>query len=64
MGILSIQERNLTILKHITEYPDAAQAMYAVRAGVAVGANKGHSKCLIEKGYVEILIGWPYGSKD
>lgn len=47
-------ERDLIILEHIEQNPDATQATLAAQLGVAVGTINWHLKRLIEKGYVKV----------
>lgn len=46
--------RDLTILEHIEQDPDATQASLADQLGVAVGTINWHLKRLISKGYVKV----------
>jgi len=52
--LLTETDRDLTLLEHIEEYPDATQATLASQLGVAVGTINWHLKRLIEKGYVKV----------
>lgn len=54
MAISSETDRDLTILEHIEQDPDATQASLALQLGVAVGTINWHLKRLIEKGYVKV----------
>ena len=45
--------RDLILLEHLEQNPDATQATLAVQLGVAVGTINWHLKRLIEKGYVK-----------
>ncbi len=47
-------ERDLIILEHIEQNPDATQATLAAQLGVAVRTINWHLKRLIEKGYVKV----------
>ena len=47
-------DRDLVILEHIEQDPDATQASLAAQLGVAVGTINWHLKRLIEKGYVKV----------
>jgi len=51
---LTENERDLSLLEHIEEYPDATQATLAAHLGVAVGTINWHLKRLIEKGYIKV----------
>ena len=53
MTVQSDTDRDLTILEHIEQDPDATQASLAAQLGVAVGTINWHLKRLIEKGYVK-----------
>lgn len=46
-------DRDLFLLEHIDQNPDATQASLAVQLGVAVGTINWHIKRLIAKGYVK-----------
>lgn len=46
--------RDLVILEHIEQDPDATQATLASQLGVAVGTINWHLKRLVEKGYVKV----------
>lgn len=50
----SNQERELDILEHIEQDPDATQATLAQQLGVAIGTVNWHLKRLVEKGYVKV----------
>ncbi len=52
--MLTENERDLSLLEHIEEYPDATQATLAAHLGVAVGTINWHLKRLIEKGYIKV----------
>jgi DNA-binding MarR family transcriptional regulator len=54
MTIKSNQERELDILEHIEQDPDATQASLAQQLGVAIGTVNWHLKRLVEKGYVKV----------
>lgn len=54
MTIQSDSDRDLTILEHIEQNPDATQASLAAQLGVAVGTVNWHLKRLVEKGYVKV----------
>jgi DNA-binding MarR family transcriptional regulator len=54
MTVQSDSDRDLTILEHIEQDPDATQASLASQLGVAVGTINWHLKRLIEKGYVKV----------
>lgn len=45
--------RDLILLEHLEQYPDATQASLALQLGVAVGTVNWHLKRLIAKGYVK-----------
>jgi DNA-binding MarR family transcriptional regulator len=45
--------RDLILLEHLEQDPDATQATLAVQLGVAIGTINWHLKRLIEKGYVK-----------
>ena len=45
--------RDLVLLEHLEQDPDATQATLAAQLGVAVGTINWHLKRLIEKGYVK-----------
>jgi DNA-binding MarR family transcriptional regulator len=53
MSIQSDTDRDLIILEHIEQDPDATQASLASKLGVAVGTINWHIKRLIEKGYLK-----------
>jgi DNA-binding MarR family transcriptional regulator len=46
-------ERDLFLLEHIEQNPDATQALLATQLGVAVGTINWHLKRLIAKGYLK-----------
>lgn len=46
-------DRDLILLEHLEEYPDATQATLAAQLGVAVGTINWHIKRLIAKGYIK-----------
>src|SRR5512138_541170 len=46
-------DRDLILLEHLEEYPDATQAILASQLGVAVGTINWHLKRLIAKGYIK-----------
>jgi DNA-binding MarR family transcriptional regulator len=54
MDQLPEQDRDLILLEHITQDPDATQATLATQLGVAVGTINWHLKRLIAKGYVKV----------
>jgi DNA-binding MarR family transcriptional regulator len=54
MTIQTDHDRDLTILEHIEQDPDATQASLASQLGVAVGTVNWHLKRLVEKGYVKV----------
>jgi len=54
MSLQPDTNRDLVILEHIEQNPDATQASLAVQLGVAVGTINWHLKRLIEKGYVKV----------
>jgi DNA-binding MarR family transcriptional regulator len=54
MSIQPETDRDLVILDHIEQDPDATQASLAAQLGVAVGTINWHIKRLIEKGYVKV----------
>src|SRR5512147_2739405 len=54
MSIQPETDRDLVILEHIEQDPDATQASLAAQLGVAVGTVNWHLKRLIEKGYVKV----------
>jgi DNA-binding MarR family transcriptional regulator len=54
MSLQPDTDRDLVILEHIEQNPDATQASLAVQLGVAVGTINWHLKRLIEKGYVKV----------
>ena len=53
MSVSTEQNRDLIILEHIEQDPDATQASLADKIGVAVGTVNWHLRRLIEKGYVK-----------
>jgi DNA-binding MarR family transcriptional regulator len=54
MTVQSDPDRDLTILEHIEQDPDATQASLAAQLGVAVGTVNWHLKRLVDKGYVKV----------
>lgn len=54
MSISSESDRDLVILEHIEQDPDATQASLAALLGVAVGTINWHLKRLVAKGYVKV----------
>ena len=54
MAIQTETDRDLVILDHIEQDPDASQANLAAQLGVAVGTINWHIKRLIDKGYVKV----------
>lgn len=52
--MLTETERDLILLDHIEQDPDATQATLAAQLDVAVGTINWHIKRLIEKGYVKV----------
>ena len=54
MAIQTETDRDLVILDHIEQDPDASQANLASQLGVAVGTINWHIKRLIDKGYVKV----------
>ena len=54
MAIQNETDRDLVILDHIEQDPDASQANLAAQLGVAVGTINWHIKRLIDKGYVKV----------
>jgi len=54
MPLSNESTRDLIILEHIEQDPDATQATLASRLGVAVGTVNWHLKRLITKGYVKV----------
>jgi len=46
-------DRDLVLLEHLEQNPDATQANLALQLGVAVGTINWHLKRLIEKGYIK-----------
>lgn len=54
MPLSNESTRDLIILEHIEQDPDATQATLAARLGVAVGTVNWHLKRLITKGYVKV----------
>ena len=53
MTIQSDSDRDLVLLEHLEQDPDATQASLASQLGVAVGTINWHLKRLIEKGYIK-----------
>jgi DNA-binding MarR family transcriptional regulator len=51
---LTDTDRDLVLLEHLEENPDATQASLAAQLGVAVGTINWHLKRLVEKGYVKV----------
>ena len=54
MEIIEETSRDLDLLNHITNDPDATQANLASQLGVAVGTVNWHLKRLVAKGYVKV----------
>ena len=54
MEILEETNRDLDLLNHISNDPDATQANLAAQLGVAVGTVNWHLKRLVAKGYVKV----------
>ncbi len=54
MGSSPDQDRDLILLEHIEQDPDATQASLAAQLGVAVGTVNWHLKRLVAKGYVKV----------
>ncbi|NMB89096.1 MAG: winged helix-turn-helix transcriptional regulator [Chloroflexi bacterium] len=54
MGLTPDHNRDLIILEHIEQDPDATQATLASQLGVAVGTVNWHLKRLISKGYIKV----------
>ncbi len=54
MGIIPDPARDLILLEHIEQNPDATQASLAAQVGVAVGTINWHLKRLVAKGYVKV----------
>ena len=50
---LADTDRDLILLEHLDQNPDATQACLAIQLGVAVGTINWHLKRLIAKGYVK-----------
>lgn len=50
---LAVTDRDLILLEHLDQNPDATQATLAGQLGVAVGTINWHIKRLIAKGYVK-----------
>ncbi len=51
---LADTDRDLILLEHIEQNPDATQASLAAQLGIAVGTVNWHIKRLIAKGYVKV----------
>ncbi len=51
---LTNTDRDLILLEHIEQNPDATQASLALQLGVAVGTINWHLKRLIAKGYIKV----------
>ncbi len=54
MGSSPDHDRDLILLEHIEQDPDATQATLAAQLGVAVGTINWHLKRLVAKGYVKV----------
>ena len=54
MGLIPDPARDLILLEHIEQNPDATQASLAAQVGVAVGTVNWHLKRLVAKGYVKV----------
>ncbi len=54
MGLIPDPARDLILLEHIEQNPDATQANLAAQVGVAVGTVNWHLKRLVAKGYVKV----------
>jgi DNA-binding MarR family transcriptional regulator len=54
MGLSPDPARDLILLEHIEQNPDATQASLAAQVGVAVGTVNWHLKRLVAKGYVKV----------
>ncbi len=54
MGSSPDHDRDLILLEHIEQDPDATQASLASQLGVAVGTVNWHLKRLVAKGYVKV----------
>ncbi len=54
MGLSAETDRDLILLEHIEQDPDATQASLASQLGIAVGTVNWHIKRLISKGYVKV----------
>jgi DNA-binding MarR family transcriptional regulator len=54
MGLMTETNRDLIILEHLEQDPDATQASLAEQAGVAVGTINWHIKRLVSKGYIKV----------
>ncbi|BCY16236.1 hypothetical protein hrd7_00850 [Leptolinea sp. HRD-7] len=54
MGLNPDPARDLILLEHIEQNPDATQASLAAQVGVAVGTVNWHLKRLVAKGYVKV----------
>ncbi len=53
MTLESDSDRDLVLLEHLEQDPDATQASLASQLGVAVGTVNWHLKRLIDKGYIK-----------
>jgi DNA-binding MarR family transcriptional regulator len=53
MTVDSDSDRDLVLLEHLEQDPDATQASLASQLGVAVGTINWHLKRLIDKGYIK-----------
>jgi DNA-binding MarR family transcriptional regulator len=54
MGLIPDPNRDLKLLEHIEQNPNATQANLASQVGVAVGTVNWHLKRLVAKGYVKV----------
>jgi DNA-binding MarR family transcriptional regulator len=54
MGLIPDPARDLILLEHIEQNPNATQANLASQVGVAVGTVNWHLKRLVAKGYVKV----------
>ncbi|MEI8131832.1 MAG: winged helix-turn-helix domain-containing protein, partial [Leptolinea sp.] len=54
MGLIRDPARDLILLEHIEQNPDATQINLASQVGVAVGTVNWHLKRLVAKGYVKV----------
>jgi DNA-binding MarR family transcriptional regulator len=54
MGLIPDPAKDLILLEHIEQNPDATQASLAAQVGVAVGTVNWHLKRLVAKGYVKV----------